>query len=416
MRKDKHLAKVRAELAAEAAAREAAGKEDAGAIKGDMHITELIAMGLQLEDQQRVLAFDIAAAGLHPTDGQRRAMIERTSKLRRKIVAWVEVQQRFFPALATVRQREDEERARAADGQSVPGLRVSDILLWLPSAVAAAPVPDVEGGDGNQGCAGARANEALHEVRRLLLVRTHLYKLKDTHSRGVRANMRSGDKIAALNQQVRRAAAQYRGARTALEALGRELSKKEWEWTLLPLREDDIRGLPQSQFHDPERKKKKRARVKKGVERELSWIWVNRGERWEPGDDVAMNEAVRIEWAKTRARAMRWAEEVDLLEEEMRRIRQFLVWRAEWWKAKTAYALRQAGIQAARAKDFAEEWVNLPGLISGGRAGEIVDGAMDSDEEGSNGSDMGSGEEDEPIPSLPQRAVKPTYVDEVLVM
>jgi hypothetical protein len=52
MRKDKHLAKVRAELAAEAAAREAAGKEDAGAIKGDMHITELIAMGLQLEDQQ----------------------------------------------------------------------------------------------------------------------------------------------------------------------------------------------------------------------------------------------------------------------------------------------------------------------------------------------------------------------------
>jgi hypothetical protein len=128
---------------------------------------------------------------------------------------------------------------------------------------------------------------------------------------------------------------------------------------------------------------------------------------------------------------MRWAEEVDLLEEEMRRIRQFLVWRAEWWKAKvdrrglsdgpqlegeTAYALRQAGIQAARAKDFAEEWVNLPGLISGGRAGEIVDGAMGSDEEGSNGSDMGSGEEDEPIPSLPQRAVKPTYVDEVLVM
>jgi hypothetical protein len=52
IRKDQHLAKVRTALAAEAAAREAAGKEDVGAVKGDMHITELISMGLQLEEQQ----------------------------------------------------------------------------------------------------------------------------------------------------------------------------------------------------------------------------------------------------------------------------------------------------------------------------------------------------------------------------
>lgn len=50
--KDMHVAKVRAELAAEAAAREAAGTEDAGAVRGDMHITEMVGMGLQLEDQQ----------------------------------------------------------------------------------------------------------------------------------------------------------------------------------------------------------------------------------------------------------------------------------------------------------------------------------------------------------------------------
>ena len=50
--KDLHVAKVRTELAAEAAARQAAGTEDTGAVRGDMHVTELIAMGLQLEDQQ----------------------------------------------------------------------------------------------------------------------------------------------------------------------------------------------------------------------------------------------------------------------------------------------------------------------------------------------------------------------------
>jgi hypothetical protein len=46
------VAKVRAELAEEAAAREMSGMEDEGAIRGDMHITELLAMGIQLEDQQ----------------------------------------------------------------------------------------------------------------------------------------------------------------------------------------------------------------------------------------------------------------------------------------------------------------------------------------------------------------------------
>lgn len=50
--KDAHVAKVCAELAEEAAAREMSGKEDEGAIRGDMHITELLAMGIQLEDQQ----------------------------------------------------------------------------------------------------------------------------------------------------------------------------------------------------------------------------------------------------------------------------------------------------------------------------------------------------------------------------
>jgi hypothetical protein len=55
IRKDQHVASVRAELAAEAAARELAGQEDADTVRGDMHITELIAMGLQLEQQQYVL-------------------------------------------------------------------------------------------------------------------------------------------------------------------------------------------------------------------------------------------------------------------------------------------------------------------------------------------------------------------------
>ncbi|KAJ7858216.1 hypothetical protein B0H14DRAFT_3447339 [Mycena olivaceomarginata] len=434
IRKDQHVATVRAELAAEAAARELAGQEDTDAVRGDMHITELIAMGLQLEEQQRVLASDVAATGLHPTDGQRRAMMERTSKLRRKIVAWTDVQQKFFPALANIRAREDEARARVAEGQPVPGVTVSSIKLWLLSHVASAPAADAAEVMLKDTVLMHEyrlrvgiAAEALHDVRRYLLVRTHLYKLKDAHSRGVRENMRSADKLAALNEQTKRAAAEYRAAHAALVVLG-----------------DDVRSLPQSHFHDPERKKKRKGKKRqKKAPPKLSWIWVNRGEGWEPGDNVAMNEAVRIEWAKTRARAMRWVEEVDLLEEEMRRIVEFLRWRAGWWRERvnmrglpegpqregeTAYAMHQANIQATLASEFLAEWAGLAQLIEDARAGEVVgageagvanggDGASDA-EDGEEASEAGDGEdkEESPISKLPQRAVKSAYMDEVLAM
>ncbi|KAF7371413.1 hypothetical protein MSAN_00778000 [Mycena sanguinolenta] len=444
IRKDQHVTQVRAELASEAAAREAAHVEDEGAVRGDMHITELVAMGMQLEEQQRVLASDVAATGLHPTAGQRRAMTERTSKLRRKIFAWIDVQHKFFPALANVRAREDEMRARVAeDGQSVPGVSVSEIPLWLPSAVVESRRVKTDVGMQGGVCMYeyrlrvGQASEALHDVRRLLLVRTHLYKQKDAHARGVRANMRSSDKIAVLNEQIKRAARAYRAARAALVTLGKEVNRREWENTLLPLAEDDVRGLPQSHFHDPERKKKKKHSKKKARlarkerERPVSWIWVNRGQGWEPGDDVAMNEAVRIEWAKTRARAMRWAEEVDLLEEEMRRIEAFLRWRSDWWmkrvdgrrlpagsqrEGEAAYAIRQAGIHATLAAEFVTQWQGLADLIRRGRAGELAEADEEEVAEEQDEDEEEDSEEEEPIPTLPQRTVKPTYVDEVLVM
>lgn len=78
-----------------------------------------------------------------------------------------------------------------------------------------------------------------------------------------------------------------------------------------------------------------------------------------------------MEWAKGRARAMRWAEEVVLLKEEMRRVGVTLEWQADWWEDRAGpwdgldasmvegvkgYALRQASIQRALAADFALRW------------------------------------------------------------
>ncbi|KAJ7712910.1 hypothetical protein DFH07DRAFT_974861 [Mycena maculata] len=110
----------------------------------------------------------------------------------------------------------------------------------------------------------------------------------------------------------------------------------------------------------------------------------------------------------------------------MRRTRAFHLWRAQRWReqvgrrelgegpqleGETAYALRQAGVQMRLADRCAAHWKDLPDLIRRGRAGEVVEEGGESDEE-----EESDGEEEEPIPLLPPREVKSTYVDEVLAM
>ena len=89
---------------------------------------------------------------------------------------------------------------------------------------------------------------------------------------------------------------------------------------------------------------------------------------------------MRIEWCKARARAMRWAEEVELLKEEMRRILQFFEWRAQCWDERGledalhnvvdddereglfAYAKRQASLCRRLAESFRTSWTDTLAL------------------------------------------------------
>ncbi|KAJ7182801.1 hypothetical protein C8R43DRAFT_1116421 [Mycena crocata] len=397
--KDEHLAHVRHQLAVEAANREATGKQLEGEVREDMHITEMISMGLQLERQQRGLGFDVAATGLHPTTEQRRAMVERTSKMRRKIIAWMAIQHDFFPAVKVLRQREDAARAKIARTQPIQGVEVHDIRLWLPSGMMRLPGAALaitqllkDAVDHEYRLRVGQANEALHEIRGRLLVRSALYKRKDARARGVRENMRSNAKLDGLNAEIYQMAEEYRTARGALEVLGVVLGKQDWAVTLKPLAEGDIRGMPRATFADPDRQRgakgkgrkgKRPPKKKKKVEQPLSWIWTS---QVNPGDPESVNEALRIEWAKTRARAMRWAEEVALLEEEMRRIGQFLTWRAGWWteradgrqredgpqrEGERAYAWQHAKLQTDLCERFETLWKDLPELVRKGRSGEL---------------------------------------------
>ena len=99
--------------------------------------------------------------------------------------------------------------------------------------------------------------------------------------------------------------------------------------------------------------------------------------------------ALRIEWCKARARAHRWSEECELLEEEMRHVIDFFHWQAGWWldkvkdaawdhmgplhassaqhtEGRQAYARRQAAIKSSMAQLCTESWKCVPEYLGYG--------------------------------------------------
>jgi hypothetical protein len=127
--------------------------------------------------------------------------------------------------------------------------------------------------------------------------------------------------------------------------------------------------------------------VKGSSKRVMSWIWTAQGS--DSSDEVQLHEcewhvrrmivitdllfsAMRIEWSRALARKMRWAEEVMLLREEMRRVLRYLTWQARSWEEKKvgregqvsaeiqsgliAYASRQAAFHHRLAAFFKTQW------------------------------------------------------------
>ncbi|KAJ7888374.1 hypothetical protein B0H14DRAFT_3430161 [Mycena olivaceomarginata] len=120
--KDQHVASMRAELAVEAAAVE------------DMHITELIAMGLQLEQHSQEDT-DAIRGDMHITE-----LIVMGLQLEQHSECWAP--HKLFPGLANIRAHEDKVCMHTAEAQPIPGVMVSSIKLWLLSDVARAPAAD----------------------------------------------------------------------------------------------------------------------------------------------------------------------------------------------------------------------------------------------------------------------------------
>ncbi|KAF7377333.1 CxC2 domain-containing protein [Mycena sanguinolenta] len=432
--KEKHatLQAVRKRIAEET--KDAVEGDRADDVRRDLHVSEMLAMGMQLESQQRDLASDSAALKTDASDGQKTTLLECGNKLRRKIANWVRMQTEFQPDIARLRERDNLARAESARTQPTVGVSVEALELWLPSKQARTPGVVVKQSHARYefDMREARAYEALEEIRRLLLVRTHHYKFKDRNVSGVSGHTWSRQAIAVLDERIRREAGEYRAACRALASLAPRLGETRWSLILKELAPKDIRGMPRGLFSEPDkkrRKKKKRSHQEQDEQElvEMSWIWSTgltslaaAASTSEEATVKATNESLRVEWAKTRARAHWWTEEVDLLEEEMQRILVFLQWRADWWweqedrrvvdevemkEGFAAYAERQAAIQEEMKARFTNDWKDVGRWIALGRQG-VADFKERAriEMEGESDDDEGVATDDEsyePVPSLP---------------
>ncbi|KAF8877970.1 hypothetical protein BD779DRAFT_1677037 [Infundibulicybe gibba] len=314
---------IRRTLAAEEA--ESMKQGTAYVLHADVSAHMLITMGLDLEEQQWRLADDYSRLGQHATDDQRGQLQNRANVLRRKITAWIEIQHLYMPGLSTLRAQNPTEPPMAPDHSGI-----EQIPLYLPSA---APIilcdSRLHKFEWQLRC--AQANDALDELRNSLRLRSYLYIDKDRFQRGQRANTRSRTIIQRIDRRVSVAAKKYTTAQAALLVLAPILKEADICNIYPKLQAKDIRGLSEADDNAA-----RGGRISEG-RRKLSWIWMRLGDVAQADNDAGLHDALRIEWCKSKARADRWSEEVELLREEMRRVCAFFESRAVEWERRAKY-------------------------------------------------------------------------------
>ncbi|KAN0080291.1 hypothetical protein V8E55_009857 [Tylopilus felleus] len=172
----------------------------------------------------------------------------------------------------------------------------------------------------------------------MLPSKSFIWKFKDKNLRGQGANTCVQNTLKGIKARIDRAANKYNEAHHALSTLSSPLNETSWA---------SILWMSDLLWGETEGTQK------------LSWIWSTHGLVDDTTDETGAIEDIHIEWCKVRAHAHRWAEEVDLLLKEMRRIAVFFDWEVACWQRRAveftsndpcllegfrAYALRQASL------------------------------------------------------------------------
>ncbi|KAJ7074866.1 hypothetical protein B0H15DRAFT_925610 [Mycena belliarum] len=321
-----------------------------------------VVMGLEIEEAQRVLDFDVRAKKA-ATTYQELEFQKRRNELKRKIDRFRTLQDIYMPAL-----RDELQPEQAALLKTNAKKEVESIKLFLPSALssnkranACAPgVSDIE-----ERLRLGEATDALETLRDGLRMRTVTNCFKIENITGQRSNTRAQGIQHQIDVKIHSAKAY-----AALVGPG------PWANLLQVLGDEDVRALNERALTTEEKAEEERMRdggllnelasggvAAAGVvvtgegRRTLSWIWYTgaAGGMGEGEQSAAANEALRAEWCKGMARAARWREEIILLEEEMRRSITSAEYMAGKWEERARWrAAAEVDAGGALAAELAE--------------------------------------------------------------
>ncbi|KAH9845982.1 hypothetical protein C2E23DRAFT_872607 [Lenzites betulinus] len=309
--------------------------------------------GLEIEGQQARLIEDVKSV----IPSKLAEIHERRTSLRRKIQKYRELQAVYMPVATSVLAEDDACRT---DVQHVELIRIglpSEISASRRTAVCSARLIEME-----IRLRTAQCRDALQDIRNKLHTIDQLYNYKKLNVRNQGPNTRARNSIAQQEARKLRAVQKYRRARHAVAVLS---GPGDWELEFKLLRDEDVRGIEDDDPAVIEKRKRKRGDKSGPAEgrRRMLWIWHTSN----TDGPQQITDSLRVEWLKSRARHMRWQEEIKLLPEEMRRVLATHRHEAEKWHAcakasaaassdplvqegLTAYASTQASIRLAMAQ------------------------------------------------------------------
>jgi hypothetical protein len=298
---------------------------------------------------------------------KRRILITRINK-------WREAQLSYVPEIGSLVANTTSKLLSAA-------LSAEDVPLFLPSSLS----PNLQTTPGFTKALAhevklriAQANDALADIRHNLRTISGLWQFKKVNISGTgnHPNTRMRSLFNRFNHRMRQSVLRYCTARSALIAAK---TGQQWEDTLPDLKDSDVRGPGKDDFYLQEAGKAIHGASKGRYE--ISWIWLvpkSKSEVDTNSSEQVFDEGLRVEWSKSQARKMRWEEEVQIIQEEMRRTIVYYEWKEQWWLQNArqatcddsiqhgiiAYTQKQAYYCKCLAEGFAMAW--LPFLQSEG--------------------------------------------------
>ncbi|KAJ7051194.1 hypothetical protein C8F01DRAFT_1091766 [Mycena amicta] len=332
--------------------------------------TAFLSAGIQIQDMQYRIQGQLKETALISADRQIKIEESRDALLR-KIRRFRDLQAIYMPGAAAVIAASETQR----DGDTPPP-PAEEVVLWMPSEMPRST-------SGIMGCLEglplleerlrvSQCENSLSQLRFTLHGKRWLIAYRSTNVVGQNQSTRSAKLIESVTERGDRLVDRYRRGFRSLGGLG-VLHKYP---QLRELKSEDVRLDADHDYSDLDASKKLSAGGQRpsrnapgGSRRVMSWIWTAPGAF--TNDEQQLHETMRVEWVRALARKDRWNEEVQLLEEEMRRVLRYLMWEGDWWRkqgsrrsdlapelasALQAYSLQQASQCERIMVQFRVKW------------------------------------------------------------